>query len=1384
MDISSVKSTSNYYSQAAQSGPVTVGVAMAALKANPRLQVAISDTTQNISRYLTSLTALGNNITGITQTDPSTHISLTAAQMTKSAGLLNKFSTAYKLDVSDAQAQAVTSLASNDHVTTFTVTDNSTNVASYIAALNNQSKLSKVTLSTANTAVSLTATQMADNANALSKVFGNYSLAITDANCTDALSYTDNLHVRSVSIVDTASNISTHLDDLKTLGLRIKSVTSSDSDVLSINASQVQTDAIVIGKLYKGYQLSLLNASMSQAQSLYANKKVVSIQVVDTATNVASNVGLLSKLGSSLQSIHVSDAASSTLQMTSAQFSAQAQGLAKISANDAYTLNITGASAAEAKVLQNNTHVTAIKVADTAASISAALDDLQANNKVSTIGITGNGLLTLTQAQLSSDASALSKVNSNYKLNVKDVDADTASSLMRSNSHINSITVSGTSAQLASDIVNLAALGNRITAVTKTTASAINLTAADWNTYQSVFNKITGGCSVNLTGVTATDAIKLAADARVQSISITDTASAINNQWNNLAALGSQVSALNPTDSSPSLALKASQWQNTSALLSRITGDYSLSVTGASMSQMDDLLADTHVVAIDITDTATHINNQLDAIQTALTDHDDVSIKLRLSDPKNAILLTATQLTDDADALGLIQGNYTLAVTNALAAQATTIAQNSHVNSIAVSDTGAHVIAQLATLNDLGSKVSNITLSDASSNQNISLDQWTSYKTTWDKVVGGLHVSLSQVPAARATPLLTDSRVSTVAISDTTAHIASSLDALQALGTGLTLITASDAGTPLQLSMSQYNRDATALAKLDGSNTLSISGANVNDLIALNANDQVTHIALTDNSANIAAALANLSSNDKIDTITVNGTATPYSMTMAQRTSYATLLGKFVGGYKLNITDASVGDAATLRSDSHVASMSITDTSANIVGALASLSTTDAKLQNLALTTSPGTLTMTAAQWTQYQTVLSKITTPYSVAITEVAADKVANLVADARVSSVAVTDTTAHINNNLNALEQNANVVASITPSETTPDAMTITAQQYFADADAFADIDGGNYSLVVNEVAIDQMASLTADSHVTQLNINDSTSNVATRLADLASNDKLGNIHVTDSTAMRLSDASYTTYASTLGKINNNYTTHITDATVTRAATLHNDGKVVDFGIADTSAHIGSSLVTLLGYTDMTGISITNDNSPISLTQTQFDSLSQDDLDKINGDYRFNLTNVEVQDIAGDLANTNVTTLSLSDTVANLAADFDHIANLGSTVDAITLSDATTTPIVLSTEQYAYASDTLGKIDSSYSLAITNATAQDATTYASLSRVEHVSVADSSANISASFDSLVAIGSKLEFVTSTDEDPITLTQAQYDAHSDFFASKGLDPNNYMIVG
>jgi hypothetical protein len=1383
MNISSVTSASNYYSQAAQSGPVSVGVAMAALKVNPRLKVSISDTTQNISRYLTSITALGNNITGITQTDPSVHISLTAAQMTKSDALLGKFSTDYKLDVTDAQAGSVPTLTNNSHVTTLTVTDSSTNVASHISDLNNQSKVIRITLNTPGAALSLTATQMASNADALSKVYGNYSLAINDANCADALSYTDNLHVRSVTVVDTASHISSNLDDLKTLGLRIKSVTSSDSDVLSINASQVQSDAIVIGKLYKGYQLSLLNTTMSQAQSLYANKKVVSIQLADTATNVASNIGLLSKLGNSLQSIHVTDASSSTLQMTSAQFNAQSQGIAKISANDAYTFSITGASAAEAKALQSNTHVTAIKVTDTASSVSAALDDLQTNAKVAGIGITGTGLLTVSSGQLTSDAGALGKINSNYKLNVKDVDADAATALMSSNSHINSITVFGTATQLANDVAGLSALGSKITSVTQTNATAIGLTASQWGTYQDVLRKITGGCSVNLSEVSATSAIKLAADPRVQNMSITDTAGAINNQWNNLLALGGQISALHPSDSSPSLTLKVSQWQSSSTLLGRISGDYALSITGVSASQVSDVLVDTHVVSMDVTDTAAHISNQLDTLQTAITDHVNVSFKLHIADPIHPINLIATQLTDDADVLGVIQGNYNLAIANSLAAQATTIAQNSHVSSVGVNDTGAHVIGQLANLNGLGNKLQSITLSDGSSNHSMSLTQWIGNKNIWDKVAGGLHVSVSQVPAAQTSTLLLDSRVSNVSVSDSAAHIAASLDTLQALGTGLASITANDADSVLRLSMAQYTRDATALSKIDSGNALYISGANVNDLTSLNANDQVAQIALNDTSANIAPALASLATNDKIDTITVIGSALPYNLTLDQRTSYASALDKFVGGYKLNITDATASDVATFRNDSHVASISVTDTPANIVSALASLSTTDAKLQSISLSTSPSNLTMTAAQWSQYQTVMAKIANSYTVELTDVTADKVAFLAADARVASVKVADTTAHINNNLNALEQNANLISSTTPSEVVPSAMTVTAQQYFSDVDALADIANGNYSLVVNDVALDQMASLSANNHVTQLNVSDSATNIALRLSDLAANSKLGSIHANDSTVMSLSDENYSTYANTLAKLNISYTTHITEAAVARAATLHSDTKVVDFRIADTSAHIGTSLVTLLNYNDLTGIDITNDDGPITLAQSEFDSLSESDLAKISGDYRFTLTGAQVQDISGNLANANVKLISLSDTAQNLATNFDSVANLGSTIGSITVSDAFTSSIVLSAEQYAYAGNTLAKIDTSYSLAITNSTAQDAATYANLDTVAHISIADTSANISASFEDLVSIGSKLDFVASTDDAPITLTQSQYDAHADFFATVGLDPNNYLIV-
>ncbi|MEY4363512.1 MAG: hypothetical protein RLZZ24_864, partial [Pseudomonadota bacterium] len=128
MAISNITSTSNYYSQAVQSGPVTVDVAIAALKANPRLKVTISDTTANIAQYAESLSKLTNSVTSITQSDPSAVMNFSAAQLTKYTPLLAKFSSDYKLNISDAPTRMLDALGQNSHVTQYSITDTSANV--------------------------------------------------------------------------------------------------------------------------------------------------------------------------------------------------------------------------------------------------------------------------------------------------------------------------------------------------------------------------------------------------------------------------------------------------------------------------------------------------------------------------------------------------------------------------------------------------------------------------------------------------------------------------------------------------------------------------------------------------------------------------------------------------------------------------------------------------------------------------------------------------------------------------------------------------------------------------------------------------------------------------------------------------------------------------------------------------------------------------------------------------------------------------------------------------------------------------------------------------------------------------------------------------------
>jgi hypothetical protein len=112
-----------------------------------------------------------------------------------------------------------------------------------------------------------------------------------------------------------------------------------------------------------------------------------------------------------------------------------------------------------------------------------------------------------------------------------------------------------------------------------------------------------------------------------------------------------------------------------------------------------------------ILDSAANVAANIDALNA-----DPHINSIALTDPTTPTLtITAAQLTSDATALGDIVSPYNLTVTGVAAANAAAVAATTHVTSVAVSDTGSDVAANLDALQILAAagELTSITLTDA-----------------------------------------------------------------------------------------------------------------------------------------------------------------------------------------------------------------------------------------------------------------------------------------------------------------------------------------------------------------------------------------------------------------------------------------------------------------------------------------------------------------------------------------------------------------------------------------------------------------------------------------------------------------------------------------------
>jgi hypothetical protein len=1005
----------------------------------------------------------------------------------------------------------------------------------------------------------------------------------------------------------------------------------------------------------------------------------------------------------------------------------------------------------------------------------------------------------MSYGQLSADAGAINKLASNYLLNVTDVPANLALSLATSNPRITAMSVSGTAASITANLDNLASLGSRLTAITNTGNGQLTMTETRWREMQSVLDKVTGSYGLGLTEVSAANALTLAADSRIRSLAVKDTGASLSIALDGLNKLGAQLTTIAQTDTDNSVSVTGLQWRSAALTLSKFSSASTFAVKGATASQVTALAADTRVSSIGIADSSANISSNLDAIQAAMDDlaADDrtVPISIRQIGAATAMSLTATQLTANADALASIVGSYSLNVSAVGASSAATVASNAHVAGLTVKDTGQAIVGQLSALSALGGKLLGVQQTDLSTNIDLTMTQWSNYEALLKKFQYGVHANVSGVSAAQAQTLLDDSRVDHITVSDSAAQVSAKLSNLNSLGPNLTAISLTDvASNAVRLSMQQFNTSSTALAKIVGSYKLAVSAASTAEAQALfESNDShVQTIAVSDTSANIAAALDQLNNNSKLSTITQTGVAQPLSVTVAQMGADATALGKITGSYSLSVKGAQANEVATLASNTRVANMFVTDSATNVQNKLADITAAGAKVTSITLNNAPATLSLSYNQWMTHQQSLAKINSEFRVDVTDVVAANAALVAASPLVRSVAVKDETARIRFNLDALASILPKLGAITPTDASPvPAMTVTASQYSSVAGVLAKIVNGDYTLNVTGVNVNQAQTMLADAKVVGLSIVDGSENIASHLSELNANGKVSSItNSTPNTVMLLSSTLYASSTNTLSKINS-YQANVSDALVSAAFSLNANSHITSFTLSDTSAHVGSAIANLAALSDkLTGVSITTDDAPIELSQTQLNNFAGtnnivETLAKVGGDYRLSLTGVSTSNLELLLPSAMVDSLTLnpgasepftidlskivsvsvSDTSANVSAAFDDLLSLDGKLAAIQLSN-TAAPIALTADQYTTGSEVLSKIaGGSYSLALVDVLAQDAVELSAHDHVDTVSISDAASNIASLFDDLQTIESKVASIEASDNNDLVLTQVQYNS-------------------
>jgi hypothetical protein len=1394
--------------------------------------VAVSDTAAALSNSINALQPVVGSIATVTVTDGNP-LTLTAAQLIADTAVLEKNTGDYKITVTGTvTADQAVGLAPDlllKLTTGLTVADTAANVIADLANLQTRSPwIATIALSGAPTVLSLTAEQVVDDATALGKLTGTYSVTVSGALSVaqySTISVALSQHITgSIAITDTAANVAAAIAALQSHNASIGAITLTDTaPVLSLTAAQVIADAATLLKIASAYTITV-TGQPTAAQAAAINTTLIGklgagITVSDTAAAVAANLAALQARVRGIGSIVLTDTNPPALSLTAAQLVADASALLKITSPYHITVtgNATAAQAAGANATLTARLTAGMTVVDTGSNVVAALNALQTHiNTVASITLSdSNPALTLTGTQLIADAAALAKITSPYTISISGtLTAAQAASIRNTllSKVVGALSVSDSADNVSAAINSLVGHQAQIGSITLTDTAPLTLTPTQLVNDASLLAKITNPTyQISLASgatATATEAVSIRANllARLNTgLTVADTAANIATALPGLQSRAASIAAITLTDTNPVLSITADQLVNDSAALLKITNSYQIDVappaTAAQAASARNALLAHLSGALTVSDTAANVAANLAGLQN----HAASIHSIALTDSA-VLLITADQLSSDAAALAEVAPSVSFVVTDSLSAAAALAVQANPlasriVGGIAVADSAANIAANLDSLQAAGALIGGLTVTDGNPIA-VTGNQLINDATVLQRLTGNAALAvpgpITAPQAVSIAPALRSKITGSLTVTDSTANVTANLTGLQTIIGKIAAINLSDqTAAVFSISSTTLVNDAATLGKINSPFTLTLTNAISIGQLAATPSALITHLApvtVTDSASDISAALDTLHQlGTKVASIQIaSPSPATITLTNAQLVSDADVLAKINTSYSLSLNDPStVAQALAIPSGTLSTinpGVSITDTASNIQQHLDDLEAMAAHVQSIAVSDAPTSITLSGNQLAADAVLLGKIsplhlTLSGPVSVSQLMGATPALL--NAFSAPVTVNDSDAAIQANLDSLQARISSIAAITLNDP-PASIAITASTLLADAAVLAKINGP-YSLTISSGTLTAAQLLSLGSTVTaniasQVSLADSAANIQSHLDALEGlAGKIQSIALTDQTAptISLTNATLASDTPVLKKINAGYSLSLSDpSTVAQALAI--DPVLIGtiaggVTITDTAQSISAQLDNLQNaLAHIASITVSDAPNPISLTAGQL----LDDGGALLAIVSRHLS-ITGTITAAQLANANLSLVdalapaAVSDSAAAIQTDLDTLQNRIGAVGSISLSDQSTPTIGVSAATLLTDAGVLAKIGSDYNLNVSSGT-MTAGDLLSLdpSITSHlttggIALADNAASIDAHLDALHTNIASVGSVTVT-SGTVTVTAQQLATDAD----------------